>query len=122
MAANPRSPDMNDQSPAEIIFFAALEKATPGERAAYLDEACAGNEALRFRAEALLAAHARVGQFLERPVVEAANVAALAPPDTGGNPAESGSSEAHTKTAFDLVSLDFLAPSQRPGSRGRLGH
>jgi eukaryotic-like serine/threonine-protein kinase len=40
------------------IFAAALEKATEEERAAYLAEACAGDEPLRRRIEALLRAHA----------------------------------------------------------------
>src|SRR5438093_12813889 len=77
MASITWSPDMNEQSPAEIVFFTALEKATPADRAAYLDEACAGDGALRRRVEALLAAHPQVGQFLERPVVEAEGVAVL---------------------------------------------
>src|SRR5262245_51446181 len=113
---------MNDQSPAEVVFFAALEKATPAERDAYLDEACAGNEALRRRVEALLAAHPQVGGFLERPVVEAAHVAALAPPDTLRNPAGPGGSGGQPKPREDAVSLDFLAPPSRSGSLGRLGH
>jgi serine/threonine protein kinase len=56
---------MTEMSPAEEVFFAALEKATPAERAAYLDEACADNPALRVRVEKLLSAHPRVGGFLE---------------------------------------------------------
>src|SRR5437667_10451185 len=104
MASNTRSPDMTNRSPAEVIFFAALEKAAPAERAAYLEEACAGNEALRRRVEALLAAHPQVGQFLERPVVEAEGVAAL-----GG-----------VENAAD--DLSFLAPPSEPGSLGRLDH
>ncbi len=40
------------------IFAAALAKATEEERAAYLAEACAGDEPLRRRIEALLRAHA----------------------------------------------------------------
>jgi hypothetical protein len=32
---------MNNLSPLEVIFFAALEKASPQERVAYLDDACA---------------------------------------------------------------------------------
>jgi len=40
------------------IFAAALEKAREEERAAYLAEACAGDEPLRRRVEALLRAHA----------------------------------------------------------------
>jgi serine/threonine protein kinase len=40
------------------IFAAALGKPTPEERAAYVVEACAGDEELRRRVEALLRAHA----------------------------------------------------------------
>jgi serine/threonine protein kinase/tetratricopeptide (TPR) repeat protein len=39
------------------IFVAALEKTDAAERAAYLNEACAGDEKLRRRVEALLRAH-----------------------------------------------------------------
>jgi serine/threonine protein kinase len=102
---------MTHQSSAETIFFAALDKATPTERAAFLDEACAGDDGLRRRVERLLAAHPQVGDFLERPVAEAAGVAALA--DRGeASPARPGDGEP----------LGFLAPSQRPGALGRLGH
>jgi hypothetical protein len=58
---------MSAMSPAEQVFFAALEKGSPAEQAAYLDEACAGNPALRARVEKLLAAHPRVGSFLQSP-------------------------------------------------------
>jgi hypothetical protein len=33
---------MSTPSPFEVIFLAALERATPEERAAYLDDACPG--------------------------------------------------------------------------------
>jgi tRNA A-37 threonylcarbamoyl transferase component Bud32 len=95
---------MNDQSLAEVVFFAALEKASPAERAAYLDEACANDDALRRRVESLLEAHPRVGEFLERPVLEAAGAAAL-----GG-------------VEDAAADLSFLAPSAEPGSLGRLDH
>ena len=58
---------MNNPSPLEAIFFAALEKGSPQERAAYLDEACAGDPDLRRRVETLLAAQAQAGSFLEQP-------------------------------------------------------
>src|SRR5438046_2591689 len=51
----------------EAIFAAALAKRSPQERAAYLDQACAGDAALRTRVEMLLAAHDRAGEFLESP-------------------------------------------------------
>ncbi len=47
------------------IFSAALERDLTGERAAYLDEACAGAPDLRDRVEALLRAHGQPGRFLE---------------------------------------------------------
>jgi WD40 repeat protein len=106
----------------ESIFFAALQKATAAERAAFLDEVCAGDETLRRLVERLLAAHPQVGGFLQRPVVEAANVAALAPPETWGGSAAPDSSVAPAKQAEAGEPLDFLTPSQKPNSLGRLGH
>jgi serine/threonine protein kinase len=47
------------------IFAAALEKATDEERAAYLAEACAGDDKLRRRVEALLRAHAEPDDLLD---------------------------------------------------------
>src|SRR5215213_7707780 len=58
---------MNNPSPLEVIFFAALEKGSPRERAAYLDGACAGDAALRRRVEKMLAAQSRAHSFLEQP-------------------------------------------------------
>jgi WD40 repeat protein/serine/threonine protein kinase len=59
-----------EQSPAEAIFFAALEKGTAEERAAYLDAACGDDHNLRQRVDRLLAAHPQVGNFLEPPARE----------------------------------------------------
>lgn len=56
---------MTEQSPVEALFFAALEKGTPAERAAYLDEVCGTDTDLRRRVERLLAAHPQVGSFLQ---------------------------------------------------------
>src|SRR5438876_11401074 len=58
---------MNHPSPLEATFFAALEKGSAQERAAYLDEACAGDPDLRRRVEKMLAAQAQAGSFLEHP-------------------------------------------------------
>ena len=62
------------------IYFAALEKPTSGERCAYLDQACAGDEELRRRVERLLCAESKVGDFLESPAPEIA--AAFVPSPT----------------------------------------
>ena len=48
------------------LFHAALQH-EPEERAAFLDEGCAGDEALRRQVEALLAAHEEAGSFIENP-------------------------------------------------------
>ncbi len=58
---------MNDDLPLEAIFFAALEKASPKERAAYLDQVSAGDSNLRRRIEKMLAAQIQAGSFLEHP-------------------------------------------------------
>ena len=113
---------MTERSATEAIFFAALEKATAAERAAFLDEVCAGDEVLRRLVERLLAAHPHVGGFLERPVVEAANVATPAPTEIQRAGSAFGSGEAPAKQPEASEPLDFLTPSQKPNSLGRLGH
>src|SRR5438874_1243311 len=54
----------------ESLFAAAVALATAEERAAYLDQACADDPALRARVEALLRAHDRAGHLLDRPVLD----------------------------------------------------
>jgi eukaryotic-like serine/threonine-protein kinase len=61
-----------DPKRVEALFAAALEKPSAAERAAYLDQACAGDAPLRQRIEALLRAHEQAGNFLANPVVEPA--------------------------------------------------
>src|SRR5262245_3757613 len=100
----------------EAIFAGALNKGTPAERAAYLDEACAGDAALRQRVETLLASHEAAGNFLGKPAIQRAAeefAGQACPRDTQGVPAgDEGAVEA----------LDFLTPSDKPGALGRLGH
>ena len=50
-----------DPTLLKSIFLAAVEKATPEERAAFLREACGGDEELRRRADELLRAHDEPG-------------------------------------------------------------
>jgi eukaryotic-like serine/threonine-protein kinase len=51
----------------KAIFDEALEIDSPGERAAYLDQACADVPELRQKVEALLKAFADAGSFLSLP-------------------------------------------------------
>ncbi len=86
----------------KAVFLAALDKAAPAERAAFLDEACAEDAALRQRVEALLQAHDQTDRLLDRPAAE----------HLGG--------EADEAAAPD-DGLDFLAPPLKSDSLGRLG-
>src|SRR6266481_6589261 len=51
----------------EETFHAALD-CEPGQLSAFLDKACAGDEVLRGKVEALLASHQRAGSFIQAPV------------------------------------------------------
>src|SRR5438270_328927 len=51
------------------LFHAALER-EPDDRAAFLDEACAGDQQLRREVEALIAANEQAGSFIEKPALE----------------------------------------------------
>src|ERR1700693_6034451 len=98
----------------ETLFAAALEKATPNEGSASLDDACSGDPAMRQRVEALLQSHEQA-DFLNKPAVDR-------PADDLVGVATTGT-EAHSTDGDDVrASLDFLAPSEKPDSLGRLGH
>src|SRR5262249_9148360 len=51
------------------LLEAALDR-LPGERAAFLNQACAGDEALRREVEALLSSDGQAGSFIEAPAFE----------------------------------------------------
>ncbi len=100
----------------EAIFAEALNKGTPAERAAYLDEACAGDATLRQRVETLLASHEAAGNFLGKPAIQCAAeefAGQACAADTQGEPAAEEDA---------VEALDFLEPSDKPGALGRLGH
>src|SRR5262245_63625972 len=100
--------------PARVkdLFLSAMEIPAAGDRAAFLDEACAGDLPLRRRLEALLKAYDRSDPLLDRPVAE--HLAAA--------PAPGDDVESPTRVPLEDEPLVTLGPSQRPGSLGRLGH
>jgi eukaryotic-like serine/threonine-protein kinase len=87
-----------DAKTVKAIFLDALDKPAPADRAAYLDQACAGDAALRQSVEALLKSHDRPDALLDQPAVQ------------------------HLPSGADAPTLDFLEPTTRPGALGRLGH
>jgi eukaryotic-like serine/threonine-protein kinase len=58
---------MIDPPDRELAVFSAARLLHPGERGAYLDQACAGDAALRQRVEELLRAGDEAGAFLDQP-------------------------------------------------------
>src|SRR6266511_3306320 len=55
----------------ERLYYAARER-DPGLHAAFLDEACAGDESLRQEVESLLASDEQAGDFLNTPALKIA--------------------------------------------------
>src|SRR5262245_23357997 len=74
-----------DKQPLRVktVFDQALELATPAERAAYLEQACADVPVLREKVEALLRAYEEAGSFLERPAEAPGNTGPFTPAPAG---------------------------------------
>ena len=114
------------------IFQDALATGGDDARRAYLDIACAGDDALRRRVEILLHAHEGARQFLERPILEGfvdpshTAATALIPPgreaDTPTRAIAPTAGGAASENDDEDDPLDFLAPTTRPDARGRLAH
>ena len=90
---------------AHDIFLEALERA-PADRAAYLDEACGPDAALRQRVEALLRAHDDPGAFLSEAKPGASDAAP--PPVAGGATVDSADGLPETE--------DYGDPTARVGA------
>ena len=58
---------MNDDAGREVAVFTEAIKVPRKDRAAFLDNACRGDENLRRKVEALLDAHDRIGNILQEP-------------------------------------------------------
>ncbi len=99
------------------IFIAALAIESAEERDIYLDEACGKDTPLRQRVAKLLDSHGKSGSLLEHPAIGAGATQSLA--DTG-KMAQPASGEVGGDVRLDQLPLDFLEPSDEPGSLGRL--
>lgn len=105
------------------IFQSAIEITDDTERQEYLDSACGSDGALRQQVEQLLRAHADASQFLAIPAAAQLSPPADDPTEvTTFLPSDSPTPDADSPTEDDAVSLAFLEPSTKPGSRGRLAH
>ncbi len=90
---------------AKSIFLQALELSTSTQREAYLGTQCGEDVELRREVDALLGHHDDAGSFLELPITAAVEAA-----------------EQFRLMASPPSCLDFLAPSLRTDSLGRLAH
>ncbi|MFL5340031.1 MAG: family 16 glycoside hydrolase [Gemmataceae bacterium] len=105
-----------DSKAVKDVFLAAIDKPTRAERDAFLEGACAADDALRRRVEALLKEHEQSGSFPDFLGVVNGTQDHLPAPDaitaTCGDPVLPGRDRP----------LDFLAPPRQPGHLGRLEH
>jgi WD40 repeat protein/serine/threonine protein kinase len=110
------------------IFMEALEKDSLAQRSSFLDEACAGDPAMRRRVEALLGSLEQAGSFLGKPVPERLAEQAAEPrdPQLDGTVDESISERAGTVIGpYKLMEqigeggmgLIFVAEQQSPVRR-----
>jgi serine/threonine protein kinase len=100
---------------ANSLFLQALDMPSPKRRTAFLDEACAGNSALRAEVEQLLKAHEEAGDFLRRPLLGDQQTQDCVPRTDGDDPPGAGPPDCAE------VSLDFLEPCDVPGRLGKIG-
>ena len=70
------------------LFIAALQKEDPAERAAFLDQACAGDAALRQRLDVLLQAHHLADHFLQKPSDDSHATGVYTPAPANESPAD----------------------------------
>ena len=61
---------MNSKPEREVAIFTETLRAPPQERDEFLTRACGGDDDLCRKVEALLKAHERAGNFLEKPPAE----------------------------------------------------
>src|SRR6202158_1425692 len=97
------------------IFLAVLDIENAAERSAYLDQACAGNPALRIQVEQLLKAHQEPGKFMERPAP--ALVATIDEPIREGPGTVLGSYKLMEEIGAGGFGLVFVAEQQQPVRR-----
>ncbi len=91
------------------IFLAAIEIADPQEREEYLAQACRENEDLKSQVDELLRLHGEAADFLE---------AAPVP----GVISEPGTEDVEAMSDGRSEFVQFLSPSERPETLGRLAH
>src|SRR3954470_2085537 len=106
---------MTWNSRANELFMKALELPSEGERKAYLERACVDDAAVRAEAEALLAASAQAGSFLESPASSPPLVATVDAPEIVEQPGTTiGPYKLVEPIGEGGMGLVYMAEQQRP--------
>ena len=100
------------------IFIAARTKTNPSSQAVFLDEACAGDVAVRQRVERLLRADGEHDSLVDEPAIDLSDVDQTV---TGAFDS-SLVVGANADRRDDKEWLHMLSASSRPDSLGRIGH
>jgi serine/threonine protein kinase len=125
-----------DEKRALAVFLAAVEFPDPAQQAAIVSRECGSDAELQARVESLLKAHRETTTVIDpkaatpidvaspllgatirsdSPIGARAGIVTTREPDQVPEPGGS-------KEEQEPVALDFLEPSSKPGSLGRLGH
>jgi serine/threonine-protein kinase len=95
-------------------IFHSVAALDPEKRAAYLDQACDGDETLRDEVESLLSAHEEAAEFIEAPVVKGVGI------DISEMPSLTGSFFSHYRIERSIgrsLSGDRYAPQPQGGAQ-----
>ena len=111
---------MSSPSQVESIFFAALEKKSAAERAAYLAPACGDDDALRLRVERLLDAHPKAEDFLAQPAVDRREFDSIDAAEDLAGIVSTGGSEAIPGDPMAGTGMGRTHLARNPGSDGGL--
>ena len=107
----------NAISEAMSIFGRAVEIAPPCDRAAFLDEACAGRAAVRAEVEDLLNAHGSAGSFMGYPAAPAVETALYEAPVAEGVGSNVGPYRLMEQFGEGGMGLVFVAEQLQPVRR-----